>query len=43
MNEREKKLKQVEENDKKTAKNIREVIEINYLYFKKDDNQKKLK
>ena len=39
----EKKLQEVEGIGKKTAKNIREVVEGKYLYFKKDDNQKKLK
>lgn len=39
----EKKLQEVEGIGKKTAKNIREVIDGKYLYFKKDDNQKRLK
>ena len=39
----EKKLQEVEGIGKKTAKNIREVVEGKYLYFKKDDNQKRLK
>ncbi len=39
----EKKLQEVEGIGKKTAKNIREVVEGKYLYFKKEDNQKKLK
>ncbi|MBP5699938.1 MAG: DEAD/DEAH box helicase [Methanobrevibacter sp.] len=39
----EKQLQEVEGIGKKTAKNIREVVEGKYLYFKKDDNQKKLK
>ena len=39
----EKKLQEVEGIGKKTAKNIREVVEGKYLYFKKDNNQKKLK
>ncbi len=39
----EKKLQEVEGIGKKTAKNIREVVEGKYLYFKKDDTQKKLK
>ena len=39
----EKKLQEVEGIGKKTAKNIREVVEGKYLYFKKDKNQKKLK
>ena len=39
----EKKLQEVEGIGKKTAKNIREVVEGKYLYFKKDANQKKLK
>ncbi|MBE6512374.1 MAG: DEAD/DEAH box helicase [Methanobrevibacter olleyae] len=39
----EKKLQEVEGIGKKTAKNIKEVVEGKYLYFKKDDNQKKLK
>ena len=39
----EKKLQEVEGIGKKTAKNIREVVEGKYLYFKKDNDQKKLK
>ena len=39
----EKKLQEVEGIGKKTAKNIRDVVEGKYLYFKKDNNQKKLK
>ncbi len=39
----EKKLQEVEGIGKKTAKNIREVIDGKYLYFKKDTDQKKLK
>lgn len=39
----EKKLQEVEGIGKKTAKNIREVIDGKYLYFKKDNDQKKLK
>lgn len=39
----EKKLQEVEGIGKKTAKNIREVVEGKYLYFKKDTDQKKLK
>lgn len=39
----EKKLQEVEGIGKKTAKNIREVIDVKYLYFKKDTDQKKLK
>ncbi|AMK16341.1 DEAD/DEAH box helicase [Methanobrevibacter olleyae] len=39
----EKQLQEVNGIGKKTAKNIREVIEGKYLYFKKDKNQKKLK
>ena len=39
----EKKLQEVEGIGKKTAKNIREVIDGKYLYFKRDTDQKKLK
>ena len=39
----EKKLQEVEGIGKKTAKNIRDVVEGKYLYFKKDNDQKKLK
>ncbi len=39
----EKKLQEVEGIGKKTAKNIREVVDGKYLYFKKDAGQKKLK
>ena len=39
----EKKLQEVEGIGKKTAKNIREVVDGKYLYFKKDNDQKKLK
>ena len=39
----EKKLQEVDGIGKKTAKNIKDVVEGKYLYFKKDDNQKKLK
>ena len=39
----EKKLQEVEGIGKKTAKNIRDVVEGKYLYFKKVNDQKKLK
>jgi Fanconi anemia group M protein len=43
LNADEKKLQEVEGIGKKTAKNIRDVVEGKYLYFKKDNNQKRLK